>query len=52
MPEDIPQKRGVEKTQHIVLKTENRNKEVCRELTVSFAEAVNVDHGSITSDVL
>jgi hypothetical protein len=52
MPGDIPPKGGAEKTQQMVLKTENLDKEVRRGLIVAFAEAVNIDNGSITSEEL
>jgi hypothetical protein len=52
MPGDIPEKGGAEKTQQILLKTENINIEVRRGFIVSFAETVNVDSGSITSEEL
>jgi hypothetical protein len=52
MPGDIPPKGGAETTQHIVLKTENLNKEVRQKLVVAFAETVNMDNGSITSEEL
>jgi hypothetical protein len=48
MPGDIPPKEGAEKTQQIVLKTENLNKEVRMGLIVAFAETVNIDNSSIT----
>jgi hypothetical protein len=38
MPGDIPPKGGAEKTQQIVLKTEDPNWDVRRELIVAFAE--------------
>src|ERR1700737_276995 len=41
MPGDIPPKGGAEKTQQIVLKTENLDKEVQKGLVVAFAEVVN-----------
>jgi hypothetical protein len=43
---------GAEKTQQIVLKTEHLDKEVRRGLIVAFAETVNIDNGSITSEEL
>jgi hypothetical protein len=52
MPGDIPPKRGAEKTQKIVLKTENLHKEVRRELMVAFAKTVNINSSSITSQEL
>jgi hypothetical protein len=52
MPGDIPPKGGAEKTQQIVLKTENLNKEVRRGLIVAFPKTVNVDNSSITSEEL
>jgi hypothetical protein len=52
MPGDIPMKGGAEKTQQIVLKTENLNKAVRRGSIVVFAETVNIDNGSITSEEL
>jgi hypothetical protein len=52
MPGDIPPKGGAEKTQQIVLKTENLDKKVRRGLIVTFAESVNVDNSSITPEEL
>jgi hypothetical protein len=52
MPADIPPKGRAEKTQQILLKTENLDKEVRRTFIVAFAETVNVDNGSITSEEL
>jgi hypothetical protein len=49
MPGDIPPKEGAEKTQQIVLKPENLDKEVRRGLIVAIAETVNLDNSSITS---
>jgi hypothetical protein len=52
MPGDIPPKGGAEKTQQMVLKMENLDKEVRRGLIVAFAETVNIYSGSITSEEL
>ena len=43
MPGDIPPKGGAEKTQQIVLKTENLDKRIQQGLVVAFAEVVNQD---------
>jgi hypothetical protein len=37
MPGDIPQKRGAETTQQIVLKAQNLDKTIVRRLVVEFA---------------
>jgi hypothetical protein len=52
MPGDIPPKQGADKTQQIVLKTENLDKGVRRGLIVAFTKSVNVVNVSITSKEL
>jgi hypothetical protein len=52
MPGDIPPKGGAEKTQQIVLKTENLDQWVRKGLIVAFAETVNLDNDSVNSEKL
>jgi hypothetical protein len=52
MPGDIRPKGVAEKTQQIVLKTENLNKELRKNLVVAFMETVNLDNDSVYPDKL
>jgi hypothetical protein len=52
MPGDIPPKGGAEKTQQIVLQTENLNKELRKLLIEAFAETVNFNNDSVSPEEL
>jgi beta-lactamase class D len=52
MPGDIPPKGGAEKTQQIVLKMENLDERIRKELIVAFAETVNMDNDFVNSKEL
>jgi hypothetical protein len=49
MPGDIALKKGTEKCQQIMLKTENLNNELCETLIVVFAETINLDNDSTST---
>jgi hypothetical protein len=52
IPGEIPLKGGAEKTKQIVLTRENLDKKVRRGVILAFADTVNVDNSSITSEEL
>jgi hypothetical protein len=50
MPRNIPPKGGAEKTQQIVLKTENLDKELHKTLIVVFAKTVSLENNSTSAE--
>jgi hypothetical protein len=52
MPGDIAPQWGAQKTQQIVLKIEDLNKEVGKTFIVTFLETFNLDNDSTSSEVL
>jgi hypothetical protein len=50
IPGNIPPKGGANKTQQMMLKMENLDKELCKNLVVAFMEIVNLNNDLVNHD--